>query len=87
MSGNVLEWCWDRWSEGDYYRESEGATNPTGPEEGKETGRVVRGGSWYLTAIACRSSFRLGYLPIFQVYDIGFRVVRRPIPSGSFTLP
>ncbi len=50
MSGNVLEWCQDWWSEGEdyYYRQSEGAHNPTGPDQGQM--RVVRGGSWVINA-------------------------------------
>ncbi len=77
MSGNVYEWCWDKWSEGDYYRQSDGAENPAGPEEATESSRVVRGGSWIVTANGCRSSYRYRYLPILQSNVIGFRVVRR----------
>ncbi|NBC06932.1 MAG: SUMF1/EgtB/PvdO family nonheme iron enzyme [Bacteroidetes bacterium] len=29
MSGNVLEWGWDRWSKGDYYQRSKGGARPT----------------------------------------------------------
>jgi len=77
MSGNVLEWCWDKWSEGDYYQQSEGAENPTGPEDSSEPRRVVRGGSWNYNAIDCRCSFRLRFHPFNQYNFIGFRVARR----------
>ncbi|MGM9807117.1 MAG: formylglycine-generating enzyme family protein, partial [Candidatus Onthomorpha sp.] len=40
MSGNVWEWCNDRY--GDYQSYSQ--TNPTGPSKGWR--RVLRGGSW-----------------------------------------
>ena len=40
MSGNVWEWCNDRY--GDYQSNSQ--TNPTGPSEGGS--RVIRGGGW-----------------------------------------
>ena len=40
MSGNVGEWCNDRY--GDYQSYSQ--TNPTGPSKGED--RVLRGGSW-----------------------------------------
>ena len=40
MSGNVYEWCNDRYNE-NYYRNSP-QTNPTGPSEGER--RVSRGG-------------------------------------------
>ncbi len=79
MSGNVFEWCWDRWSEGDYYEQSKGAEDPTGPEESNDEQRVVRGGSWLNAAMLCRCSFRFRYLPFNQNYNLGFRVVRRLI--------
>ncbi|GAB4430668.1 MAG: hypothetical protein OHK0039_49290 [Bacteroidia bacterium] len=68
MSGNVYDWCWDRWSEG--------ATDPRGAET-SEARRVVRGGSWGGTAIVCRSSFRYYNHPVSQGYNVGFRVFRR----------
>ncbi len=77
LSGNVNEWCWDRWSEGDYYRASEGATDPRGPTDPSETRRMVRGGSWFVSAILCRSSYRYWDLPIDPNNFVGFRVVRR----------
>ena len=49
MSGNVFEWCQDRYDE-DYYQQlkdqygNRPAPNPKGPEEGDS--KVVRGGSW-----------------------------------------
>jgi len=78
MSGNVFEWCWDRWSEGDYYQHSEGAQDPTGPEDSSESQRVVRGGSWVVTAYVCRSACRSRFHPIIQDSYLGFRVARRP---------
>ncbi len=78
MSGNVLEWCQDWWSEGDnhYYQQSEGTHNPTGPDTGQM--RVVRGGSWINDALYCRCSFRYRIYPIEQYNYVGFRVFRRP---------
>lgn len=52
MSGNVGEWCSDRY---DSYS-SAWQTNPTGPTYGYEY--VIRGGSWGSTAGGCRVSFR-----------------------------
>ena len=68
MHGNVWEWCSD-W-EGDYPTGS--VTDPIGPATGSS--RVRRGGSWYNDAVCCRSAFRLGSVPSFRDYDLGFRV-------------
>ena len=77
MSGNVLEWCWDFWSEGEthFYRSSQDSVDPTGPETGSS--RVVRGGSWLNVAVVCRCSYRYGLHPTDTTHNIGFRVVRR----------
>jgi len=37
--------------------------------------RVFRGGYWFHYARHCRSASRLGYLPDFRYYGVGFRVV------------
>jgi formylglycine-generating enzyme required for sulfatase activity len=68
MSGNVWEWCGDRY--GAY--SAEAATNPTGPETGSD--RVLRGGSGYSTAARCRVFNRNGSSPGFRTDDLGFRV-------------
>ena len=52
MSGNVLEWCEDRF--GAYSNEAQ--TNPTGPQSGYI--RVLRGGGKWNDARSCRVSFR-----------------------------
>lgn len=69
MAGNVLEWCNDR-SSVSYYSSSPGS-NPAGPESG--TSRVWRGGSWGLTASACRSAMRGYNLPNTRYGYLGFR--------------
>jgi formylglycine-generating enzyme required for sulfatase activity len=69
MSGNVYEWCWDR-----YGTISAGAAdNPTGPTAGAD--RVLRGGCWYYSAMLCAVAFRYDYGPDGAHFDIGFRVV------------
>lgn len=69
MSGNVWEWCQDRY--GRYSKSSQ--TNPTGATSGSF--RVRRGGSWNFTARICRSSYRYESLPSLRNSDLGFRLV------------
>lgn len=69
MSGNVWEWCQDRY--GRYSKSSQ--TNPTGATSGSF--RVRRGGSWNFTARICRSSYRNESLPSLRNSDLGFRLV------------
>ncbi|HPE70328.1 MAG TPA: SUMF1/EgtB/PvdO family nonheme iron enzyme [Thermotogota bacterium] len=52
MSGNVWEWCQDRY--GTYGRSSQ--TNPEGPDSGSS--RVFRGGSWNSSENYCRVTDR-----------------------------
>ena len=68
MSGNVWEWCSDRY--GSYSSESQ--TNPTGPTSGGS--RVRRGGSWDRSAGLCRVSVRGGYSPAFSFDFLGLRL-------------
>ena len=72
MSGNVSEWCSDRY--GDY---SAGAqTNPQGPSSGSF--RVLRGGSWDYDAGYCRVSYRGSLDPDYGSYSYGLRLVLVP---------
>ena len=68
MSGNVWEWCQDRY--GNYGSNTQ--TNPTGSES--ETYRVNRGGGWYDLARNCRSSYRSSNLPGRRSRGLGFRL-------------
>ena len=74
MSGNVLEWCQDRYS-GSYYEacHKQGVVdNPQGPVAGAF--RVLRGGSWYLEARKCRCAYRHYDPPGSHFTDMGFRL-------------
>ena len=80
MSGNVWEWCSD-WYGGDYYQKclDKGVEkNPKGPEKGSD--RVRRGGSWIISALHCRTSYRHNYTPAFRPNFLGFRLVLFALP-------
>ncbi|MBQ8423570.1 MAG: SUMF1/EgtB/PvdO family nonheme iron enzyme [Coprobacter sp.] len=68
MSGNVSEWCSDRY--GSY--SSSPMTNPTGPATG--SCYVSRAGGWAAAARACRVSFRLETSPDYRSSSDGFRL-------------
>ncbi len=68
MSGNVWEWCSDKY--GAYSSSSQ--TNPTGPSSGSN--RVFRGGSWHLNAWICRASARINDSLSFLNYGLGIRL-------------
>ncbi len=74
MSGNVREWCND-WYSYSYYSSS-ASNNPTGPSNG--TGRVLRGGSWSISAQDSRVANRYDYSPESRNSLNGFRVVLVP---------
>ena len=69
MTGNVWEWCQDRY--GSYGSGTE--THPTGATSG--TDRVDRGGSWNEIARYCRSSDCSSNAPDDRYYGLGFRLV------------
>lgn len=75
MTGNVWEWCWDRFSPS-YYRESP-RHDPTGPADGDR--RVMRGGSYLCHASYCnryRVDARSANTPDSATTNLGFRCAR-----------
>ena len=69
MSGNVWEWCGDRY--GSYSGSSQ--TDPAGPSSGSF--RVLRGGFWYSNARYCRVSYRSNCHPDYHYNYLGLRLV------------
>ncbi len=72
MHGNISEWCLDWYS--DYMPNLQ--VDPVGPATGAN--RVIRGGSWNLTANDCRSALRIGNSPSYAHNFVGFRIVLGP---------
>ena len=84
MTGNVSEWCWDKYDGNDY------PPDTLNDYQGIDLDdyRIRRGGAWYNWDDFCRINFRAGYSPEHQgVPDesvpymlppiVGFRVVHR----------
>lgn len=68
MSGNVWEWCNDRYSK---YK-SKTQFNPIGASSGSS--RVYRGGSWNKYDTNCRVSNRYSSAPDDRYDNLGFRL-------------
>ena len=77
MSGNVWEWCSDRYGSDTYYKDcsNNGADTVTDPQ-GHETGsyRVYRGGGWNYASGQCRVSFRESNAPKLMLDSLGLRL-------------
>ena len=76
MHGNVWEWCEDRWHQN--YRDA--PQDGTAWLQGKDSGRVVRGGNWSGSPGDLRSAVRGGDEPGNRFDDLGFRVSRTLAP-------
>jgi formylglycine-generating enzyme len=73
MTGNVWEWCWDRYGS-NYYANSQ-IMNPLGATTGSL--RIDRGGSWFRNATNARTSVRGRFQPSGMGGDLGLRPARR----------
>ena len=80
MSGNVFEWCWDRYGPlpnplpADYSGHASGS------------GQVVRGGCWYSSSSLVARAFRNGSASIAGGNHIGLRLVLSNRAGGTPTL-
>ncbi|MBD1827409.1 formylglycine-generating enzyme family protein [Microcoleus vaginatus GB1-A2] len=79
MHGNVWEWCSDRW-----HNSYNGApTDGSSWETGTDNYRMQRGGSWFITAVFCRSDSRRMNSVGYSLRDSGFRVAVASVSSPS----
>ena len=81
MSGNVWEWCFDRYkddpaSNDSAYEQGGIVTDPQGAASGSS--RVERGGSWGSYAINCTVGGRVSFSPGLRYYILGFRLAWCP---------
>ncbi len=70
LSGNVWEWCWDRYGDNPH----EASTNPVGADESPY--RVYRGGSMARTADYARVAYRDRSEPEYRIDYLGLRLSR-----------
>lgn len=75
MSGNVMEWCWDKWDASSDYPAG-ALDNDTYRDTTSGDYRIYRGGSWDNLASYARVAYRDSDNPYSQFDDLGFRVVR-----------
>jgi formylglycine-generating enzyme required for sulfatase activity len=75
MSGNLWEWCEDKYTEKAYDKHER--KNPINDTE-NEKRRVYRGGSWRDFPQYARCGYRSGNYPDAYGRSIGFRLVRNP---------
>ncbi|WP_024335514.1 nSTAND1 domain-containing NTPase [Desulfotignum balticum] len=82
VHGNVWEWCLDscHWKDNNYVQTDTYIEGITDPLSTSGSQRVLRGGSWYDTAIHCRSARRLSYTPAIRGTFTGLRPVLAPSP-------
>ena len=75
MHGNVWEWCLDHFHDNYKGAPADGTAWVTG---GDSQFRLVRGGSWYIVPLYCRSAYRYRGDPNDRFANLGFRVVCAP---------
>jgi formylglycine-generating enzyme required for sulfatase activity len=76
MHGDVWEWCLDDWHDNYKGAPTDGSTW-INENAGKQSRKVIRGGSWIIDPWSCRSATRFNNLPLDYNYN-GFRVICLP---------
>ena len=71
ISGNIHEWCEDDWH--DSYKDSPIDGSPWIDAPSRAYDRVIRGGTYFRSAIHCRPASRIRVSPGTRSYNIGFR--------------
>lgn len=73
LSGNVWEWCYDKYISGNYATTSD-ESDPVCSSSSRSC--VYRGGSWDIGAYGCAASRRSGHALYGRFSNVGFRLVR-----------
>ncbi len=74
MSGNVAEWCEDRWHVNYEGAPDNGAPWLENPDNDED--RILRSSFWDNSSGKCRSAYRVNLVQDAQTYVYGFRLVR-----------
>ena len=89
VHGNVFEWTLTHWDGQSDYSEFKGgrkidpSASPADLAGHPRAGRVVRGGSFWISADRARSAYRSGLGPALRGRDLGFRVLLPGVVSPS----
>ena len=90
LHGLVWEWCHDEYSATAYANRAMVTVEPgaAARDDYRKRGadlaqRVLRGGSWYVSAAFCRSAFRYGDWANVSYGSVGFRVALVPVPARA----
>lgn len=79
LSGNLWEWCWDKYAPG--YTPEANARDPKGPDPDFPYSRILRGGAWNEEADYCRVDSRSSSFPLYCHGYHGFRLCRSADPT------